>query len=779
MTLMLQSPAFDLYWRPEQGVLHLESPGRSLSGIFGVEVLRGGRLRRLTTKDVAHVDYATEEACDVHGPVKEVHIRYREMWDLLLSVEIRLYPTRPFVLLRVGVLNKGPDAVKMRHFFFRTLPGALQPSAEPSGFYSNGWQSWSPAGFHPVDEREFGMAWPLRPFIGPMMHNSGSPWPRGKGRFLSESVGALVSKREALVAGGVSLADQFVQVHADLRPGHLALTLQAQGDDVPLVAGEARFSEWFYLEWVPLPNRDPLAQYAYAVARQMHVSPLRPLPGGWSSWYIFWDKVTEAAVMDNLAAAAMLSEELPLEVIQLDQGFESRWGDWTERDVRDFPHTLDWLSARIRGSGFTPGLWLGPFTVHPRSRLATEHPDWLLRNHRGRPVSAGFFSNSFFAWALDPTHPGVKDYLRQLIRTVVERWGYAYLKLDFLYAASLPGRRHNPSLTRAQAYRRALEIIREAAGEATYLVGCGAPLGPSIGLVDAMRIGPDTAPYWVPRVPRLGHLFRRDPSLPSLRNSLRNVASRAWMHGRWWINDPDNLVVRDVETNLDAAEVKAQITLQGLNGGLTVLSDDLTTLDAQRRAWVQTLFPSLLGGMDALDLFRREMPEVVVAPVARPWDNWQLVGLFNWSSEPEERELPRTLPNFDLSRSYHIVDFWNRRYLRREPRDPLPQYRLPSHGAVLLGIRPVKTPPQVVGTTFHISQGGEVAAITKAEDSITLDLRLDRTARGEVWLALPAPPQTVTLDGAPLSKAVRGVAPGVWAVDFTLPRVGTLCVRFG
>ncbi len=776
--MMLQSPAFDLLWRPKRGALKLESPGRSLSGVLGVEVVQRGRVLRLTTADVSHISVDRETRRDVHGPIEVLKINYQEIHALLLSVEIRLYPTRPFAMLRVKVINKGPKPVKLRRFFFQTLSNTLQPSAQPTGFYSNGWQSWSPAGFHPAEGREFGTARPLRPFIGPMMHNGESPWQRGRGRFLSETVGALVTSEEALVAGGVSLADQFVQVEADLRPGHLGLTVQAQGDDVPLVAGESRSSEWFYLEWVPLPNRDPLAQYAYAVARQMGVAPLRPAPSGWSSWYIYGEDVTQADMMENLAAAAMLADELPLDVIQLDQGFESRWGDWTERN-EDFPHALDWLAERIQGSGFTPGLWLGPFAVHPRSTVATEHPAWLLRNHRGHPVSAGLFSNRFFARALDPTHPGVEDYLRELITTAVDEWGYRYLKLDFLYAAALPGERHNPSMTRAQAYRHAMEIIREAAGAETYLIGCGAPLGPSVGLVDAMRIGPDTAPHWVPRVPRFGALFPSDPSLPSLRNSLRNVTTRAWMHGRWWVNDPDNLMVRGSETTLSEEEIQAQLTLQGLTGGVTMLSDNLSTLEPERCALTEPLLPSLVSGMDALDLLRREMPRVVVAPIARPWDNWQLVGLFNWSEKPRERELPRDLPNFDLKRAYHIVDFWHQRYLRWEPGDPLPTYTLPAHGAVLLGVRVAKAPPQLVGTTFHVSQGGEVTAISKEDGAISFDLQLGRSAEGEVWLMLPAPPRAAALNGEPLpDTAMRCVAEDVWSIGFRLHDSGRLRVCF-
>ncbi|MCD4738872.1 MAG: alpha-galactosidase [Anaerolineae bacterium] len=791
MTRWLQSPSFNVQWDEGQSGFHLVSPGRSLQGELGSVVVKRGRVVSLATSDLTPISVERQEVEDVHGAAEELHIRYQELGGLLLSLRIRVYSARPYLLLRVGLLNKGPAEVKLRRFFFRTLPQGVQLAGVPSGFYSTGWQSWSPAGFLAQDERDYTTSVLLRPLAGPMMHNANTPWSGKRGRFWSESVGAVVTPREALVAGAVSLAEQFVQLWADLRPGNLALLLQSQLDDVPLGVGESRHSEWFYLEWVPFPDArestaliapawvDPLAQYAYAVARQMRVPQLRSAPTGWSSWYIFGDQVTEADLMANLASAAMLADEAPLQVLQLDQGFEPIWGDWTERNAR-FPHTLAWLAERVRGSGFRPGLWLGPLTVHPKSQLAQEHPAWLLRDEHERPVSAGWIAGRFRAQALDPTHPEVEQYLRDLISTAVEEWGYSYLKLDFLYAGALPGKRHNPYLTRAQAYRHALHIMREAAGEDTYLVGCGAPLGPSVGLVDAMRIGPDTAPYWAPRAPLIRDLFQCDPSLPSLRNSLRNVATRAWMHNRWWHNDPDNLMVRDSRTALTEAEVISQLTLQGLTGGLVVFSDDLPALSPERRELAVVLLPSLVEGMDSLDLFSCEMPVEVVAPLVQPWDNWQLVGLFNWSARPVERPLPRTLPNFNLADDYHVVDFWQRRYLRLNHGDPLPRYRLPSHGAVLLGVRPVKSSPQLIATTFHISQGGELTAWEVEGTTVTLALRLGRRAAGEVWLSLPATPRRVALNAEPLgAEAVRAVARGIWAIQFRVDGEATLQVCYG
>jgi alpha-galactosidase len=350
-----------------------------------------------------------------------------------------------------------------------------------------------------------------------------------------------------------------------------------------------------------------------------------------------------------------------------------------------------------------------------------------------------------------------------------------------MYAGALAGKRYNARLTRAQALRQVFQIIREAAGSDAYIVGCGAPLQSAIGLVDAMRIGPDTAPSWEPNYGGgrlLRHLLKGNPSLPSLRNSLRNVAARTWMHNRWWTNDPDTLLMRDTHTQLTDDEVLAQATLIGLSGGLLLLSDKLDALSPERRALVAALFPSLLEGMDVLDLFQKEMPEEVVVPIARPWGRWRLVGLFNWSDAPVERTLPADLP-MDQRKPYHIFDFWERRYLRLEPGAMQPVFHLPPHGAVLLGIRPAQSIPHLIATTFHISQGAEITEWQLQDSDLTLAIDLQRLAKGEVWLALPSRPPSVLLNEKPLNEdAVHAVASGVWAVRFYVNRQASLRVTW-
>ena len=372
----------------------------------------------------------------------------------------------------------------------------------------------------------------------------------------------------------------------------------------------------------------------------------------------------------------------------------------------------------------------------------------------------------------------MQDYVRSLTRQVVHKLGDSYLTLDFMYAGALQGQRYNVRMTRAQALRQMFRLIREVAGDDAYLVGSGTPLQPAIGLVDAARIGPDAVCMWDSGLGSIRRWLRKQLSLPGLRDNVRNVLSRAWMHNRWWSNDPGALLLRHLQSELTTDEVLAQVTLVGLTGGPVWLSDDLESLLPERRAMAAALLPPLSEGMDTLDLYQNAMPEEVLVPVARSWGRWSLVGLFNWRNEPVERTLPVSL-SLDPKKTYHMLDFWERRYLRLEPGSHNPVFHLPPHGGALLGIRKAEAGTHLVGTTFHITQGAEITAWEPDVNALSLNIALGRLAHGEVWLALPARPKAAFLNDKPLpDNAVRTVASGVWAVSFYVNRTATLRVTW-
>ncbi|MCY7286811.1 MAG: alpha-galactosidase [Cryobacterium sp.] len=273
------------------------------------------------------------------------------------------------------------------------------------------------------------------------------------------------------------------------------------------------------------------------------VPPLKKPPAVWCSWYRYFEDVTDQDILENLKAIE--SAELPVDVIQLDDGWEAGVGDWTPLDhkfpsLRDMAQTIRWA-----------GIWLAPFIAGAKPSLEQDHPEWLMG-------PAGTNWNQDIR-GLDLSNPELRDYLWDIFRSLREN-GFDYFKLDFLYGGALRGNRH-ADVSAVEAYRSGLELIRDAVGPDSYLVGCGAPILPSVGLVDGMRVSPDTF-----------HEHAQDAN--GEQRGARGATARAWQHGRYWANDPDCLVARPT-----FALREAWMTVIEQYGGLRSVSDRIAELD--------------------------------------------------------------------------------------------------------------------------------------------------------------------------------------------------------
>ncbi len=286
-----------------------------------------------------------------------------------------------------------------------------------------------------------------------------------------------------------------------------------------------------------------------AVGDRLGPGTVASIPPGWCSWSCYFGHVTEADVVENLDAVARLA--LPIEIVQIDDGYEAGIGDWLESSPR-FGSLQD-VADRISAAGRRPGLWTAPFVVGEQSALAAAHPDWLVDG-----ADAGWNWHQRLR-VLDVTHPAAAQHLARVYRTLSDS-GFGYHKLDFLYAGAIEGRRHD-DCSPLDAYREGLRLIRSAVGPEAILLGSGAPLLPSIGLVDAMRIGPDV-------------LSEAPDATPDLQHVIEATRVRSWMHGRLWANDPDCLVARS-----EIAEREAWASHLESYSGLAFSSDRLATLD--------------------------------------------------------------------------------------------------------------------------------------------------------------------------------------------------------
>lgn len=600
----------------------------------------------------AHVLAPTHLDGPVDGPwtAADDHLR------LTLSTRPAAPGTEGGLLVRLAVTVVGDGPVRLDDLTVLATggPAGLVLGDGPArwSLLRNGWTSWSSARAFRMDEADVEprLAGVRTTTVDPATPRSGEP-----GRFRSELVGALadVGSGAGLVLGFVGAARTFSVVDLAVAPPtatehgleggrlhELAATSHLEG--VTVAPGATVATEDLLVADGP-DAVDLVERWAAALgAAQRARAPARP-PHGWCSWYYHRTRVTEADVRRALAAADGVAADVPLGFVLVDDGHQTANGDWLSTNA-SFPSGLAALAAAITATGRDAGLWIAPFLVDPSSALARAHPDWLLVDETGAPVSALWhpkWNARQAQWALDCTRPEVRDHLAEVARTLRHEWGFRVLKLDFGFAAALPGRRHDPTRTRAEALRMGLEAVRAGAGDDALLIGCGTPLGPAVGVVDAMRIGGDVAPTWGGG--RVSRWAAGDEGGHSTRLACRNALTRAPLHGHLWANDPDCVMVRTDRTRLTAAEVRFLVATVALTDGMIVSSDRLDLVPPERLDLLR-LAHDLAGGRPrVVDLFAGPAPTTVVSTTATE----VLWGHLHWGDRPTRAHVELTGPEWE------------------------------------------------------------------------------------------------------------------------------------
>jgi len=462
------------------------------------------------------------------------------------------------------------------------LVGRVEGAVEPLRVLRHGYQSWSPTAVATFRvDQDPTRAEGVRSLPIGMHHADWSPAEDGELR--SELVTALRDDTgSVLVVGflGGWEHDGTLRVRC-ARDGSdgIELWIEAFLGGAVLQPGERRELHEVSLAEGEGDPSSLLEAWAGVLGAAGHARTTAPYQVGWCSWYHYFQGVTEADLRSNLA----LGGDWPFEVFQLDDGFQPAIGDWLATND-DFPSAIDGLAAAIAAEGRTPGIWIAPFLAGPDSEVAQQHPRWLATHVASGTPLVGMVNEGWGGpvHTLDTTNAEVLDHLEEVARSLVEA-GFPYLKLDFTYAPTMHGGYADPGRTPAQRVRAGFDAIRRGAGEGTFLLGCGAPLGASVGAVDGMRIGPDVAPWWHPQPEQYrppGH----EGGEPATVNAWRNTLSRSFLHRRLWLNDPDCLMLRAERTTLQPEQMRAWALAVGVSGGMALVSDDLALLGPDARA---------------------------------------------------------------------------------------------------------------------------------------------------------------------------------------------------
>jgi alpha-galactosidase len=427
--------------------------------------------------------------------------------------------------------------------------------------YRHGWNSWSPCGWRAMDDAPLRIA--------------------SAERRLTADDTAWDDPRQHHSAGLTALAG----------PDGNVLLIGALGLDVPrLTVDRDTVTGWYERQGAPWfagygPELEVFQRYARLLGEHLDAGRQRNQVGNvWCSWYAYHEQIDQDILRANLAELA----GLPFDAFQVDDGWERVVGDWQPNGK--FPDGLADLAARAADAGLRPGLWLAPFIARPGSRLARERAHLLLAGETGHPVPAGYNWGGPY-YALDLTIPEAQDHVASTIATVTG-WGFRYLKLDFVNAVAITAARRDPDRGRESIYRAAMRLIRDAAGPEVYLLGSGAPVLPSLGICDGIRIGPDVAPFWT-------NYATDDPSDATAQNALVASIHRLWLRELVDL-DPDVVYLRS-RLSLLTEHQRDLLTDLARICGFKATSDPPSWLDSGER---DALIAFLTDGKPAVQLAR-------------------------------------------------------------------------------------------------------------------------------------------------------------------------------
>ncbi len=361
-------------------------------------------------------------------------------------------------------------------------------------------------------------------------------------------------------------------------------------------------------------------------------------PFGWNSW----GKIQSNINFENASQASeFFSTHLQTNSFVNDEatvcvGLDSFWDcGMTEEERIEYAHLC-------HSRGQKAGIYWCPFTDWIKNadqqvvdNLKYKYKDCYLY-HNGEVLT---FDG---AYALDPTHPAVKERISQQLNKFIE-WGYDFVKIDFMAHGAYEADAHYDKnvMTGVQAYNQGMAFIDSIIDNRLWINLSIAPLFPA-NYAHSRRIGCDA---WA--------------DIKNTEYTLNALTYGWWLDRLYHYNDADHIVMEGVTEG----ENRARLTSSAITG-LFILGDDLsqagkdetknrvlkiaTNPDINEMARRCKSFRPVEHGIgdSAADMFYYKI------------DNIMYVALFNFSDMPINKKIELSRLGLLEDANYYADELW-------------------------------------------------------------------------------------------------------------------------
>ena len=493
-------------------------------------------------------------------------------------------------------------------------------------------------------------------------------------------------------------------------------------------------------------------------------------PTGWMSWNTYFDTATAD---DNLAEAK--TGQKYLQPFGCEIWHIESWQDNSDKlPVRNFynmnletsknkfPKGMKKLADDIRKLGFRPGIWMAPFGTG-NTDFYNGHKDWFLHDKDGKPISCW---NG--RYTLDPTVPDAREHLRKIFQIASRDWGYEYFKIDGMsgrsqgYCAHLyerpeiRARFKDPSCP--NPFELCIKAFRDGMGEDRIMLACqGHTSGPDALYADASRIGADIV----------------HPNQPvqwsGVVNQGRCFVNQAFTHNIVTYADPDTLLVRD----LPMEEARVSATVVALPGQLTFFGDKFAGMAEEKMKLLQQTLPPADIRPASLYPYFSILPVWNLRVKNRKFEDYNVVGLFNWDNEAKKISFSTTELGIDSEPEYTLFEFWTQKDLGNMKNNF--EMEVPAHSVRLLAMHKMNEIPQWISSDRHITQTGvELKEYKWNVDRKAIEGKIELIGTFPLTMHIRVPAgfnlATAVCNGAPCS--VQKQSDNIFAVTFLSKKTG-------
>ena len=403
-----------------------------------------------------------------------------------------------------------------------------------------------------------------------------------------------------------------------------------------------------------------------------------------------------------------------IDFIHIESGWQPNPGSMNlHRD--SFPEGMAPVVELIHSNELMASICIDPFAIECNSDFIKKNPDSCLRYksseksgseekkhvNANAPVEIHLPGRDKALTILDISDTKTQTHVKNLIKKIVDDWGYDIIKVDLSsYTSGMMTVASNTTwkdktLSSAELYQYALRFLNDAVKSCKRKV-----ILSGYNVIDSVSIGNLPLNYPLLRRKNVDHSDTWHQQ-NGTKHRLCRYATTLQEHNILWNHVFGDLAIDEPRP---VNEAIVEITAAALSGASVFCANTPNQLTTGRAELVAKIFP--LNGQAAklVDLYDETLPRIWHLPIETENESWDLIGLFNWKDVQDDVQLNLDIVGLHPDKDYLVHDFWMRDYLGVVSKN-VTLLNMAPRSAKLLCLKAQQPIPQLLSTDLHYTQG--------------------------------------------------------------------------